>query len=232
MELTKGQDIITADGDKVGSIERIVLDPKTKEVSHIVIEKGLLLKESKVVPISMLGAETKDGIVLRDAEYLDDLAPLRETDYIPAGLETAETRERGEKQPVEKAREYPAQFAPRYYWYPPVGVGWWRGLGTTTYVEPEYVRTVEFNIPEGTVALEEGAAVITSDDKHIGDVEEILTDPQENRATHFVISTGVLLKERKLVPTQWVSTILEKEVYLSVSSDLVDGLPKYESPPQ
>jgi sporulation protein YlmC with PRC-barrel domain len=193
MELIKGQDIITPDGDKVGSIERVVLDPKTKEVSHIVIEKGFLLTERKVVPISMLGAETEDGIVLREAEYLDDLAPFRETEYVSAGLETPETRERGEKQPVEKAREYPSEFAPRYYWYPPVGVGWWRGLVTPTYVEPEYVRTVEFNIPKGTVALEEGAAVITSDDKHIGNVEEILTDPQENRATHFVISTGTLL---------------------------------------
>jgi uncharacterized protein YrrD len=232
MELAKGQDIITADGHKVGSIDRVVLNPKTKEVTHIVIEEGFLLKESKVVPISMLGAETKEGITLRDEEFLKDLAPFREMDYIPAGVETAETRERGEKQAVEQAREYPAQFAPRYYWYPPVGVGWWRGLGTTTYVEPEYVRTVEFNIPEGTVALEEGAVVISSDDKHIGDVEEILTDPQENRATHFVISRGLLLKERKLIPTQWVSTILEEEVYLSVSSDLVDGLPDYKSPPQ
>ncbi|MFN2291356.1 MAG: PRC-barrel domain-containing protein [Anaerolineae bacterium] len=232
MELIKGQDIITPDGDKVGSIERVVLDPETKEVSHIVIEEGFLLKETKVVPINMLGAETEDGIVLRDAEYLDDLPPFSETDYVPAGVETAETRERGEGQPAEMARDYPTQFAPRYYWYPPVGVGWWRGLGTPTYVEPEYVRTVEFNIPDGTVALEEGAAVITSDDKHIGDVEEILTDPQENRATHFVISTGLLLKEHKLVPTQWVSTILEAEVYLSVSSDVVKGLPEYKSPPK
>ena len=232
MELTKGKDIRTRDGEKVGSIERVVLDPETKEVTHVVIEKGFLFTETKVVPISMLGADTEEGITLREAEYLDDLAPFRETDYIPAGLETEETRERAEKKPVEKAEEYPAQFAPRYYWYPPVGVGWWRGLGTATYVEPEYVRTVEFNIPEGTVALEEGAAVISTDDKHVGDVEEILTDPQENRATHFVISMGVLLQERKLVPTQWVSTILEREVYLSVSSDLIEGLPEYKSPPQ
>jgi uncharacterized protein YrrD len=230
MELAKGKDIYTTDGEKVGSIERVVLDPQTKEVTHVVVEKGFLFTESKVVPISMLGAETDQGITLRDGEYVEDLATFRETDYIPAGLETEETRERAEKKPVEKAKEYPAQFAPRYYWYPPVGVGWWRGLGTTTYVEPEYVRTVEFNIPEGTVALEEGAAVISSDDKHVGDVEEILTDPQESRATHFVISTGVLLKEHKLVPTQWVSTLLAREVYLSVSSGLIDDLPEYKAP--
>ena len=232
MELTSGKDIYTSDGEKVGSIERVVLEPETKEVTHVVIEKGFLFTESKVVPINMLGAETDEGIRLREEEFFEDLATFRETDYIPAGLETEETRERAEKKPVEKAKEYPAQFAPRYYWYPPVGVGWWRGLGTATYVEPEYVRTVEFNIPEGTVALEEGAAVISSDDEHVGDVKQILTDPQENRATHFVISTGLLLKERKLVPTQWVSTILEKEVYLKVSSDLIKDLPEYKSPPQ
>jgi uncharacterized protein YrrD len=232
VELAKGKEIYTEDGEKVGSIERVVLDPQTKEVTHVVVEKGFLFRESKVVPISMLGPETQDGITLRDGEFVEDLATFREVEYIPAGLETEKTKERGEKAPSEKATEYPAQFAPRYYWYPPVGVGWWRGLGTAAYVEPEYVRTVELNIPEGTVALEAGAAVISSDDKHVGDVEEILTDPQENRATHFVISTGLLLKERKLVPTQWVSTMLEREVYLSVSSDLIEGLPEYKSPPQ
>jgi uncharacterized protein YrrD len=230
MELAKGTDIYTADGDKVGSIERVVLDPQTREVTHIVVEKGFLFTESKVVPISMLGPETDGKITLRDGEFIDDLAEFRETEYVPAGLETSETRERAEEKPEDRAREHPAQLTPRYFWYPPVGVGWWRGLGSAPYVEPEYVRTFEFNIPEGTIALSAGAAVISSDDEHVGDLEEILTDPQENRATHFVISSGLLLKEKKLVPTQWVSTMLDEEVYLSVSADVIKDLPDYREP--
>jgi sporulation protein YlmC with PRC-barrel domain len=42
VELTKGTDIYTADGEKVGSIDRVVLDLETREVTHVVVQKGFL----------------------------------------------------------------------------------------------------------------------------------------------------------------------------------------------
>jgi len=81
-------------------------------------------------------------------------------------------------------------------------------------------------------ALEAGAKLIGSDDKRVGNIEGILTEPQENRASHFIVSKGLLLKERKLVPAEWARTVLQDEVYLSESSDLVDDLPEYKSPPE
>jgi uncharacterized protein YrrD len=61
----------------------------------------------------------------------------------------------------------------------------------------------------------------------VGDVEEVLTDPETNRVTHFVVAEGLLLKERKLVPANWVDSILESEVLLTVPAGVVKDLPEY-----
>jgi uncharacterized protein YrrD len=86
----------------------------------------------------------------------------------------------------------------------------------------------ERQIPEGTVALEEGAKVIGSDGEHVGNIERIFTDSQENRATHLSIEEGFILKEKKLVSTNWINLVYEDEVHLSVGSEYVDSLPEYQ----
>jgi hypothetical protein len=62
----------------------------------------------------------------------------------------------------------------------------------------------------------------------VGAVEAVLTESQEDRATHLVISEGLLFKEKKLIPTSWVSTVQEDEVRLYVGSGLLEKLPEYE----
>jgi len=42
-----------------------------------------------------------------------------------------------------------------------------------------------------------------------------------------VISQGLLLKERKLVPVRWVDVVGEDEVHLAVGSRLLDELREY-----
>jgi uncharacterized protein YrrD len=93
---------------------------------------------------------------------------------------------------------------------------------------PEYVLETSRNIPEGTVALKRGAKVLSSDDEQVGDIEEVLTEPAADRATHLVISEGLLLKEKKLVPTQWISAVLEDTVVLAVDAQTVEDLPEYQ----
>lgn len=219
MELRAGADIHTPKGEKVGSIERVVLNPQTQEVSHVVVEKGFLFTEEKVVPIDLLAPQADDGLTLREGPYtLEDLPSFVENEYVPAGVETTPSvaSSSEEMQPV--------------YWYPPVGISWWRGVDYRATAEPGLERVTEINIPEGTIALKEGARVLSSDDEHVGDMEKVLTEPEADRASHLVISRGVLTKSKKLLPTSWVSTMLEDEVHLSVPADLVESLPDYQHP--
>lgn len=70
--------------------------------------------------------------------------------------------------------------------------------------------------------------MISADENHIGNVEQVLADPQGNKVTHFVVGKVFLLKEHKLVPAFWVSRVDEDKIYLSVESSLFERLPDYQ----
>jgi hypothetical protein len=95
-------------------------------------------------------------------------------------------------------------------------------------IQLPYVAETETHIPADTVAVKEGAQVVARDRKHIGTVEQVLTSPMSNRATHFLVSKGRLLKEKKMVPVEWVDTFAEDRVRLAVGSSVIAGLPDYE----
>ena len=60
------------------------------------------------------------------------------------------------------------------------------------------------------------------------DVERLFLEEGSNKVTHFVISQGVLFKDRKLVPAHWVKSVEEDGVHLVVSAQLLEHLPSYE----
>jgi uncharacterized protein YrrD len=221
MRFEQGADVYTAQGDKVGEIDRVVIDPKTNEVTHVMIKKGFLLPVDKVVPISLIGPIVDDHVTLRkNAGDLESLPNFKETHYISVDEEDVEeAAEQGQAHPL--------------LWYPPVGASWWNtggylGFPGIFYPIPPYVVGTKRNIPEGTVALKEGAKVISMDDKHVGNVETVLTDSEENRATHLVISKGLFSKQRKLIPTSWVSIVMADEIHLAVDSHVIARLREYD----
>ncbi len=217
MQLAKGADVLTSSGEKVGTLDRVVLEPATQKITHIVVEKGLLFETKKLIPIEYVTeSEGEKQILLNQRkEDLDKLPVYDETSYI--GLDP---------------NDYPDEQVDAVYWYPPLPTTWGMTGGPLLfpYTEPHYVHAEqpEQVLPEGTIALKEGAKVMSKDDKHIGNIEEIIADPSDKRATHIVVSEGLFLKKKKLVPAHWITDATENKVYLTVWSDLVDRLPDFE----
>ena len=65
MQFKQGASVYTSDGKDIGHIDRVVLNPRTKEVTHLVIRKGFLFSEDKLVPISLVAMGTGEGLTLR-----------------------------------------------------------------------------------------------------------------------------------------------------------------------
>lgn len=211
MQFNIGAKVVTADGEQVGSVDRVVIEPDTKEVTRLVVQKGFLFTEDKVIPTNLVSSATEEQVSLQKKEDdLDEFPDFIESHFVPV--------ERGPASvPITRDR------ARTFYWYPPIG-----GYGGFAgHAMPQFVVKSE-QVPEGTVALEEGANVITSDGEHVGDVERVFIDPESDRATHLLISEGLFLKEKKLVPTRWIKHAFEVEVRLSVNSKLVESLPEYQ----
>lgn len=49
--------VYDADGEELGKLSRFVLDPHTRKVTHIVIERGLFNQEERVLPLHIVQRE-------------------------------------------------------------------------------------------------------------------------------------------------------------------------------
>ncbi len=209
MQFKRGAEVFTADGKQVGRIDRVVLDPKNKEIIGVVVRKGLLFTEDKVVPAGLIATATEDRVTLREKTgNLDDLTDFEERHYVPLN------------QPSDGSTP---MFAPPVFWYPPIGAA----VPYPGFTGQPYVTETEQHIPQGTVALREGAPVVSFDDKNVGGVDRIITGPDGREVTHLIISEGTLVKTRKLIPITWVDDVMEDQVRLGVDADLIAGLPEY-----
>jgi uncharacterized protein YrrD len=221
MELREGVSVYTPGGEQVGTVNRFVLDPATNELTHIVIQKGWLLPEDKVVPFDLVSTVTGDKVVLNEeVGDFDQLPAFEEEHYVRAA----------DNDPVNSELDSDPgyQYAPAYYWYPAqanTGTGF-PSVALGRYTKPSTEK--HRNIPEDTVPLKEGTEIVSSDGRHVGNVERLFVQTDSNKVTHFLISQGILFKDRKLVPAHWVKTVDEDRVSLVVSSELLERLPSYQ----
>lgn len=224
MQFRKGANVLNSSGEKLGEIERVVIDPQNGSITHLVIQKGFLFPQDKVISVDQVMRTSDDAVYTEiDADHIDELPDYIETNFLP--LDETELGSRGFT---------PADASP-VYWYPAVGAGpllWGRGYWgmypPTTYEHMGYRVAEEENIPEGTVALKEGARVLGKDGKHIGDLEKVLTDNQKDKITHLVVTKGLFGNEKKLIPAHWIGRVREDAVQLSVDEPLVNRLRDYQ----
>ena len=202
MELKQNAPILAANGDAVGHLDRVVVNPESKVITHIVVQTGSLVKkEGKVVPLSLIAEATDEQITLREgAGDLQQMQSFEEKQYVMQGDASTGAG------PVVSQ--------------PLAGMPG----AVVTESRPKYVKQVEQHIPEGTVALKEGAPVVATDGKHMGHVEKVITEVEADRATYMLVSKGLLAKAHKLVPMEWVGLIDEDEVHLTVDPEKFDEL--------
>lgn len=226
MNLSTDAKILTAGQEEIGNLNRFVLDPKTKQITNIVFERGGLFdKKEYVLPMEWVDRITEDGIVLKPLPVdLDELPFFEEEKFVIADERALLDNEYISASPSLRM----------YYHYPPATYtqfgGPLGGVRREPAAESAAVRReYNENIPDNTVALKEGANVWSQDAKHVGDVEKVFFNPEDNKATHLLVTKGGLLsKTRKLVPIDWVETIYEDRVNLVLREELIENLPEYQ----
>jgi uncharacterized protein YrrD len=218
MEFKEGTAVYSSDNEQVGHIDRVVLDPNTKTVTHVVVRQGFLFTEDKVVPIGLISKATEDRVTLRHPADQLELPEFEETHYLPGNYYNED----------RSAMPRPVGYAYPLFAYPPLGTAWWGYPGYRGYPFTAPNIETERNIPDSTVPLKEGSAVIADDGERVGTIERIFTDPSSKRATHILISRGWLFTTEKLIPTSWIERMVEDQVRLSVGSEALERLPDYQ----
>jgi sporulation protein YlmC with PRC-barrel domain len=147
MKLKKGADVFNSKGEKLGALQRVIIDPDTKTITHIVVEKGWLFSTNRVISMSEVDAQRDDGLVVTSTNDDPDSYPaFEEAHYVNLD-----------------ENDHPDTDVEGAYWYPPANLAWWRTsaayMGYYPPIPSFVVRTTQ-NIPDGTVALEEGAKLL------------------------------------------------------------------------
>ena len=240
MQFRQNSTVKSAKGETVGRVSHFVIDPNTNEITHLVVEKGFLFMEDRVIPIQSVASA--DGDEIR-------LAPGRgnETEDFPLFESSYYIR------PGEYSTEpdlYPSMSA--YYYYPPVpGMGSWGAapvvppvappgmqVGTPQAAGPMYTepindagltsREAREELPENAVVVRKGADIYSSDGQLVGQVDEVFTSAESNRVTHILMSQGLLAKSYKLLPIHWVGAMTAERVDLGTSARVIEDLPEYQ----
>lgn len=207
IQLQKHAHVLASNAQEVGFLERVVVNPEWKVITHIVVRMGPLFnKEDKIVPIELVADTTEDLVLLDvDAATVESMPLFEEKQVISEERSVGALASSENKQPVpfgESQAVIPLVLDP----------------------DETYATETVQNIPEGTVAMKEGAKVIASDGEHVGHVERILADPSVDQVTHLLISRGIFNKEVKLIPSKWILKIGEESVYLNVNNDSIEGM--------
>ncbi len=212
MQFKLGAKVYTSDNRQVGTVDHIVLEPEKKEVTHLVVRKGLLFGKDKVIPVSAVQSEASDGLVLQqDSSNLDGFPDFEESHYAPSEGDTwAEARHA--EGPSNRGTSYLVGGAP---------------ISVSPMDAPRNVAKTR-NIPDETVPLKSGSKVISSDGQNVGSVERVITDTSAGQATDLIILQGLLLKTKKQIPAEWITNVMEDEVHLKVDASFIQSLPEYQ----
>src|SRR5688500_15525565 len=64
MLIKLGANVLASDGDKVGSVSRIVLDSNTKTIHKFIVDRGLLSTEHRIVDVGMVTSADDNSVRL------------------------------------------------------------------------------------------------------------------------------------------------------------------------
>lgn len=207
-EIRIGSPVECPDG-RAGTVERVVVSPRTRQVTHLIVHRGLLLHHDVVVPVEAIEDADDERVRLRLS--LAELAarpPYSPADYLPVSADwvppAGYTRDQvllALPRPIAALRALVAA---------PAGQVESPDTGTTT--EPPTITS--------------GTRVIARDGE-VGTVDRVLLDPVTRRATHFVVRKGTLFGHDLIVPVEWATTMSPDGVVLDVGREQLARLPEY-----
>lgn len=199
-----GADVLTDDGEKVGTVAYIVVQPESMRVTDIVVSTGAILGRDVVVPIDVVAAVVDGAVRLSMSRERLEGCP----DYVEV-----------------RFRQPPEDWAPvGGFSYPAEGMLW----PATTYApQPE---SVTVNAPPNTVGVHRGMDVDSSDGHRVGAVEAVDTDPSTDEVRGLVVKQGHLFTRDTTIPVSAVAGVGTDRVTLNLTRDEVHARFEAQSP--
>lgn len=212
MRIDLGMDVLTIDGEKLGTVERLVLDANSKQITKMIVSGGFLGSEDRIVDVSMITGQSDDSL------HID--LPKGEAEQLPTYVQ---------EQYVEVPQDdynalpfgMPAATGAGFYLYgaPYAGRGY-EGHGDSFFdAAPADAPVVEnrSNLEETDTLISTGTDVVGADGDKLGSVEEVYVDT-DGQITGFLVKKGLIFRHDIRVPMDWVREVDGDKVHLSVTA--------------
>jgi sporulation protein YlmC with PRC-barrel domain len=180
-----------------------LVDVKRQEVTHLVVKESEPPHEERLVPIEAVADTAPDTILLRATRaQLAKMESFVQTEFIEEKM----------PDPVNA----PGGVVPiGRYWF-------------SLYPAPDRTKivTVEHKkVPLGELAIERGTHVHATDGR-IGQVDELIVDPEDEHITHVVMREGHLWGHKEIfIPISAIDRIQANTVHLKLTKAEVEALP-------
>lgn len=215
MKIQYGMDVLTYDGKKVGTVDQIVVNPTDENVTDIVVQKGLLFKSDRTIPVDEINNTTAGEIQLKSSTDLRSFPEFNADFFVPALRDDLIATYAPGTTP-----DATVPTAPLLY-YPPISNMRRRPLDPRDEVKQQYGE-----LPPDAVRIQDGADIVSHDNRKVGNVEAVFADDL-GQITHMMISKGTVFTEEKVLPISWVEVVNPHTVRLQVRTSLVEALPAF-----
>lgn len=207
LELSVDMEIQTADGRVMGEVDRFIVNPSRKEVTHVVVRRGALFTEERVVPVEILGEE--DGKVrLRTGIDPAELPAFESGHYVE--MDPATSSRITPRSPNALVWAYPIPSMTGFPAYPSVPIGG--------------EAIAERHVPEGEVVVNEGSPVRSADGTEVGTISEIAID-DDGSLSYIEVDPGFFRSE-KAIPSHWIDSLETGSVVLAVGDETLEEFGK------
>lgn len=206
-----GAQVRCEDGD-CGQLLKVVVDPETQEVTDLVVEKGLLLKEDRVLPVEVVEKTDEGNVHLSiTSDQLGDFEKYDEQAF--------ETPGPGWQQLGTYKKEEAVKWSTAVTPY---------GVLTAEPVVPMVRQQVHENVSLDETVVEQGTAVENAEGD-VGTVDHVLVDSDSGDIEHLVVDRG-LLSRSVVIPAAKVEEVSEETVFVDLDNDEINQLPRYRPP--
>jgi uncharacterized protein YrrD len=188
-----------------GTLHKVVVDPQTKQVTDLVIVKGLLQRHDYVIPLSVVEQASENEIQV--ALYTQELASY--------------------PQYSEVEFEEPLDDWEHEIYYPREHVLVWNPIAGYIEQPRSIVPVIRRRLPKGIPFGEEvigRSSVVRNIDGVVGKIDHLWLDRDSWEITHLIVRRGIV-PHYFVIPFSWISTITPQEVFIKGTDTQLKPVP-------
>ncbi|MCL5256645.1 MAG: PRC-barrel domain-containing protein [Chloroflexi bacterium] len=214
MDFAVGSEVECTDGQG-GHLERIVMDPESERITHLVIRLGWFAPRDVVVPLDKVTKVDERTVYLSISKA--------ELEGMPGFLEEHFVSPSRDWNPPPN---YPRQTV--LWLTTPVDFeGDEYNLFGTGFAEyqPLFVEETE-NVPAGSVVIAKGMAVEATDGE-VGHVTEVVTAPNSINVQSLIVHSELGDHENRQIPVDQLDRVEEDRLFLRITTENFTKLPAH-----